>query len=68
LRESALPRRTSHAKAQSRKGKRKVKTLLRDRTLFVYGINNKKLVALLMRDQQNINAVSSRVQPQLHVR
>jgi hypothetical protein len=39
-----------------------------DGTTFVYAIDKEKIVALLPRDQQNINAVSSRVQPQLHVR
>ena len=38
-------------------------TSARDRTLFVYGINKEKTVALSPRDQQNSNAVSSRVQP-----
>jgi len=43
-------------------------TSVRNSTSFLYGINNKKIVALWARDQQNINAVSSRVQPHLHVR
>jgi len=42
-------------------------TSVRERTSFVYSTNNEKLVALPARDQQNISAVFSRVQPLLHV-
>jgi hypothetical protein len=40
-------------------------TSVPERTLFVYGINKEKLVALPARDQDNMSAASSRVQPQL---